>query len=352
MTSPRGFPEVRTEATQATKRDPQIRASLAVSIVARGWNCWWHQCLWRLGTALWVCLGFVPNTRAVIFWSTGDQAHNTTAPAGQLSNSGWQWVVYWSGGQGAAIGPHHFITAHHIGGEVGGIVRFQGREYVTTAIFDDPESDLRVGTVADAFPSWAPLYRGAHEVGQPIIFFGTGLSRGVEVRVADRLRGWRWGAGRGTLRWGENVIVRTVTLPRPWGPLVYAAFDPGLGPESADLAGGDSGAPVFLHDRDGWKLAGIAAIVDGHVNDSNEGPGFDAALVDSRGLFVGSADGWRRIDAPLPVRSGFYASRVSARLAWIDGVLSAPLAAPPAPADDAGDLPKITTPQGWPAPGG
>lgn len=270
--------------------------------------------------------------RAVIFFSTSDTNFNTTPPTGSLADSGWQWVGKWGGFQGAPIGPHHFIAAHHVGGAVGEPFVLDGVTYTTTAFFDDPASDLRIWQVNGTFPSWAPLYRANNEVGRWLVVFGRGLTRGAEVRDVETntLRGWQWGAEDGRMRWGQSGVVAVVNSGAPWGPLLYALFNPAGGPNMAHLAQGDSSGPVFIHDGSGWKLAGIAAVVDSAFNTTATGVGFNAAIFDRRGLYYGnSSSGWKLVAGPKPIPSGFYATRVSVHTAWIDGVIS------PVPVTDA-----------------
>jgi hypothetical protein len=277
---------------------------------------------------------------AVIFYSTDDPNHNTTAPTGDLASSGWQWVGYWGAFQGVAIGPHHFIAARHIGGAVGDPFVFDGISYTTTASYDDATTDLRIWQVSGTFPTWAPLYRTTtnqsgqpDEVGRTLIVFGRGLGRGAEILVGSTGRGWQWGSADGRLRWGENVVVSVVNGGSYWGALLYATFDEiGLA-EEAHLASGDSSGPVFINDGSGWKLAGVAALVDALFNTTNSGDGFNAAIFDARGLYFGSNGNWQRISGSKPVPSGFYATRVSVRADWIDSIV------PPETVPEATDAP-------------
>lgn len=264
-----------------------------------------------------------PQAKAIIFYWTGDSAYNTTAPCGLLAGSGWQWVGTWLGHEGTPIGPHHFLAARHIGGAVGQFIVFKGRPYPTTACFDDSDTDLRIWQIEGSFPEWAPLYRKRDEVGRMLVVIGSGVGRGCEVKVGGVLRGWQWGDGSGTLRWGMSRVSSEVGPPERPKTLLLAAFDPLVGPDSAHLGGGDSGAPVFIDDGDGWKLAGIASGVDGPFAADPTGPSFNAALFDARGLYGGGEKGWRLINAVKPVRSGFYSTRVSIRLDWIDKTISA-----------------------------
>jgi hypothetical protein len=91
------------------------------------------------------------------------------------------------------------------------------------------------------------------------------------------------------------------------------------------LSGGDSGGAVFIEDGAVWKLAGINYAVDGHFYPDTSGTGaFDAALFDARGYYYsdgGNPPTYTQIAGPDPVPSGFYATRVSSKLAWIYSVI-------------------------------
>jgi hypothetical protein len=108
-------------------------------------------------------------------------------------------------------------------------------------------------------------------------------------------------------------------------------------PNLADLAEGDSSGPVFINNGSGWKLAGIAAAVDGPFSTTDSGDGFEAALFDARGLYYGGSGDWQLITGSEPVPTGFYATRVSARTAWIDSIVP-----PDCPATDS---PALSGPQ-------
>lgn len=281
-----------------------------------------------------LALAFAPRLPAVIFHATADPAHNTTPPSGPLANSGWQWVGSWIGFQGAVIGPRHFIAAKHIGGAVGDEFVLNGVVYTTTAFTDDTLSDLRIWQVSGTFPSWAPLYRASDEVTRQLIVFGRGLIRGAEVRdvATNTLRGWQWAATDGNLRWGLNVVHAAINGGSYWGALLQAKFDATGGPEEAHLAQNDSSGPVFIHDGTAWKLAGVAAAVDASFNTTNTGAGFNAAIFDARGLYIGSAGNWSLVGGSSPVPSSFYSTRISVRAAWIDGILATtPPSLPPTP---------------------
>ncbi len=289
-----------------------------------------------------ICLGIfavlVVSAPAVIFYSTADPDFNTTAPIGSLANSGWQWVGSWAGFQGTPIGPHHFLTARHVGGNVGDVFALGGVNYTTTAFFDDTVSDLRICEVSGTFPSWAPLYRASAEVGTSFVVFGRGLTRGAEVmdETTHTLRGWQWGAGDGRLRWGQNTVGSVINGGSYWGALLHATFDASGGINEAHLAIGDSSGPIFIDDGGVWKLAGVAAVVDGPFNTTNTGAGFNAAIFDARGLYSGGSANWNLVKGSSPVPSAFYTTRVSVRTSWIDGIV------PPVEPEESTDVPLLS----------
>lgn len=273
----------------------------------------------RLGVVLLVALAGPP-ARAVIFYSTTSPTYNTAAPTGSLAGSGWQWTGTWGGYEGTPIGPYHFLTARHVGGNIGDPFVFGGVTYTTTAYFDDTVSDLRIWEISGTFPTWAPIYRLSGEVGQNLVVIGAGVGAGAPVTVADALKGWMWGSTAGPTRWGQNTFVSDVDGGSYWGDLLYATFDAGAGSNEADLANGDSSSPVFINDGTGWTLAGVGAAVDGPFNTTNTGPGFNAAIFDARGLYVNGPN-WVLVTGASPVPTGFYATRVSVRAAWIDSIV-------------------------------
>lgn len=245
-----------------------------------------------------------------------------------------EWTIAGTRFQGTPIAPHHFITAKHVGGGVGDILVLNGSSYTALAIIDDPSSDLRIVRVNGTFSTWAPLYRGTNEVGKPLMVFGRGLTRGSEITVNGELKGWTWGMADGRLRWGENAVASITVFPAGLGEMLYATFDNGAGPNEAHLAVGDSSGPLFIQDGSTWVLAGVAYAIDAYFSYGNSGPGFNAALFDARGLYYGpyaSPPTWRLLSSFWPISSGFYATRVSNRAAWIDSVLPPP-SPPPVPA--------------------
>ena len=278
-----------------------------------------------LALALLVLLA--PVTHALIFVSTSDPNFNTTPPGGALTNSGWQWQGAWGEFLGTPIGPHHFITAAHVGGSITELFRLNGVDYQPVATFADPEADLRIWQINGTFPSYAPMYRGSNEVGRPLVVFGRGAGRGAEVLVTNgatmKVQGWRWGANDGRLRWGENIVTEIQTEDPGIGSLLRVAFDATAGVNEAHLAGGDSSGAVFIQEAGVWKLAGMNYAVDSAFSHSSSGEWFAAALFDMGGLFVGDSTNWQLVANRITdIPSAFYATRISRRAAWIDCVLT------------------------------
>ena len=266
--------------------------------------------------------------RAIVFFATDDPTHNTTAPTGDFAESGWRWQGNWRGFAGTVIGTNWFLTAQHLGGEVGEEFMLEGEGYRTTAFFDDPETDLRLWRVCRPFASSAPLHGAANEAGRVCVLFGRGLARGAEVTLTNagqtELRGWYWGPNAGPLRWGLNRIAGYENLGSHAGVLLRGTFDATGGADEAMLAGGDSGGGLFIEHGGRWELAGIAYAVDGPFSYTAEGPGFHAALFDCRGFHQEATDGWVPVAVgPLPQPAAFYASRVSVRRVWIEETMAA-----------------------------
>src|SRR5687768_10210315 len=149
-----------------------------------------HQRLFGLLLAA-ALLFFSSHAHAVVLYRT--PTRNTAAPSGTLANSGWQWQGKWGSFLGTPIAPNYFITAGHVGGGVGQTFTYNWKPYTTTAMFDDPRSDLRIYKVNGAFPSYAPLYTLPYETGKQMVVIGRGAQRGSEVRVNNQLKGWKQG---------------------------------------------------------------------------------------------------------------------------------------------------------------
>ncbi len=267
-------------------------------------------------------LALTPLAQAVILFRTADPAANTTAPTGDLDGSGWQFEGLWGAFLGTPVAPHFFLSAKHIG-QAGGSFSFEGAPYTLVKEFGDPNSDLDLWQVAEAFPVFAPLYTKSDEVGRLTLVIGRGTQRGSEIFTNGVFSGWNWGAGDSVQRWGENLVSAIVTVS-PDNDFLYGTFDAAGLDEEATLSSGDSGGAAFIQDGDAWKLAGIHYAVDGpfYVDASGNG-GFDAALFDSRGLYISdgaSPPHYTLIEGDAPVPAGFYPTRISSKLGWIYSV--------------------------------
>ena len=273
-------------------------------------------------------LGSVVSTEAVIFHATGDPSHNTNAPTGALTNSGWQLQGRWGNFLGTPIGPKHFLTSKHLGGvSVGDPFWFDGVRYDTTAAFPDSQSDLQIWRICGTFPRFAPLYTDTNEVAQALVVFGRGTQRGTPVTTSGisgtKTNGWLWGATNYITRWGQNTVAAIVEDPN-LGDLIQAEFNADGGPDECHLSTGDSGGAVFLQDGGTWKLAGINYSVDGPYSTNASGVGFfNAALFDQGGLYYQDGTNWVWMrDHPQDQPGTFYATRVSSHLVWIDSILA------------------------------
>jgi hypothetical protein len=280
--------------------------------------------------AMWVS---IPETRAIILFGTGDPTANTTAPVGSVANIPWNYQGQWGGFLGTPIAPHFFITAYHVGGSVGQAFRFRGVDYTTTAEFKDPSTDLQIWKVDKAFPYYAPLYTKADEVGRALVVIGRGTQRGGAIEVKRKAQGWSWGAYDSVQRWGENIVSAIISGGTN-NEYIFAAFEEPSGKNhksssasnEATLSSGDSGGGVFLSDGGIWKLAGINYAVDGPFYTSpSDTAGFLAALFDARDFYYKDDAGkYVLITGKSAVPSGFYATRISSRLAWILSVIQPP----------------------------
>jgi len=139
----------------------------------------------------------------------------------------------------------------------------------------------------------------------------------------QQLRGWLWGGSDGVQRWGENIVFAIANFSSGPNDALYATFDQDGLTNECHFSSGDSGGAVFISDAGVWKLAGINYAVDGHFYTDSSGDGqFDAALFDAGGLYYAddaNPGHYIQIDAGTP--TGFYATRISSKLAWIESVI-------------------------------
>jgi hypothetical protein len=259
---------------------------------------------------------------AVILFATGDPSANTTAPTGPLAGSGWQYQGMFGSFLGTPIAPQFFITAKHV--NTSGIaLDFGGQSYPVAKQFNDPNSDLSIFQVTGTFPTFAPLYTRTDEIGKSLVVIGRGTRRGTEILMDGDLVGWNWGLPDAVMRWGQNAVSEVVSGGGGIGGLLYATFDQGGLPDEAHLSSGDSGGGVFIQDGGAWKLAGISYAVDEVLLDDTppNPPSLVAAIFDARGYFAWDGSNYVLISDSSAVPTGFYATRISSKLAWIHSVI-------------------------------
>ncbi len=263
------------------------------------------------------------NGLAVIHLDTGDPALYTTTPG---DNSGWQYEGLFGAYIGTPIAPYYFVTAKHIGGNVGDPFVFHGKVFTTTAVAGDPSTDLQIWKVDQPFAVYAPIYQpnatADAETGQELRVHGRGTQRGGEIDLGGTPRGWVWGGSDNVERWGRNLVTAVLPSGSPGWSFLQVAFDsPGV-PDEAHLSVGDSGGGVFILQNGLWRLAGINYGVDGLFTKADAGSGFSAAIFDARGFYMENDDQtFSLITGDANVPTCFYSTQVSARFAWIEGVV-------------------------------
>jgi hypothetical protein len=299
-------------------------------------------CFFRRATLMSVCAGLMmPDARGILFDGSGDPGANVSAPTGVYEDSGWQFLGYYGGFLGTAIGPQHFITAQHFGLQ-GGVFSqdalFTGGATVNHTIdatangglgyWDIPGSDLRVFQIQGVFASYAEIYSGIGN-GEEAVLTGRGGVRGDAVlNGLGQTVGWEHSAGDGIARWGTNLISGTIGTgaSTQW----VAKFDGAGGTAfEAGLSDGDSGGGLFIKQGGVWKLAGVNLSIDG-LYDTNgvvgDGSEFSASMTDYGGFYQGS-DGttWTLIpDGPGDQASGMYFSSVTANASLIQSIVAVP----------------------------
>lgn len=280
---------------------------------------------------------FLPEASALVTISA--PGRNTDPPTGALAGSGWEMQGFWGNFTGTPIGPHHFLTAKHVGGHIGDIFHFAGKEFRTVQKAEISGCDLAVWRVEQPLPRWAPLYDGGEETGKTFVAFGRGSAPAQPVTKDGCQQGWHCGPPDGKLSWGENRIEGVTVAESKTEPADLLAFDfdasSSIGPNECQVTAGDSGGGLFLQDEGRWKLAGILfgsvrTFRKGDGVGEFSGPSFEAAVSDVRGLYIQQKTGTfayvsRLYLSPQPAVS--YATRLSSYLPRIREAM----AVPPAP---------------------
>lgn len=275
----------------------------------------------------------IHSARAIVVIGSGDPSYNTTAPTGNLANSGWQWEGGWGDVTATAIGPHHIISASHVGGGAGATFNYRGKRYLGVASYLAPDADLRVTTIAGTLPDYAPLYTDKNETGKGLVLIGAGGPRGnpvtLSVGAGKKLKGWLWNGRDGQFRWGTNTVVGIAgtgdvasRAPLPADQLA-CTFDASAGNDEATLTVGDSGGGAFLFDGGKWKLAGILRAVESTFRYSATDGDFSAAIFDKGGLYEFDGSSYKLVPALAVNRPTLlYAVRISGSASWISQVMA------------------------------
>ena len=283
-----------------------------------------------LGLTLALFVATIPEARAVLVY--GGVGRNLSAPTDPGQAQAWEFEGVWQDHYLATpIAPNYFITATHIGGQVGDVFNYQGASYTTTAVYTDPNSpDLQIWKFNGNLSSYATLDNTNDELNQPLIVFGQSGPRGNAYSFNGTERGWQFTLPDTVKSWGTNQVDNVGALADS-SPTQYLAFkfDASRGPDTASVAPGDSGGGVFVLNNGVWKLAGVNNAVDGPYytvppgDPNRNGTLITGAMFDQRGLYVGDAPD-PVPDKGVPVPANSYASRVSTEFAWIYSVTGVP----------------------------
>jgi hypothetical protein len=266
---------------------------------------------------LFLSLGLIQSSNAMIFAQDGSAGYNTNVPSGSMSNA-WNLQGTIGGFLMTPISSNAFLAAQHIG--TNGPVTFRGVTYTTTGFTNAPTGDLRVWYISNAtFPAWAKLCTNSDTVGALVLLMGTGVGRGNIIATecdytnlctqicppkngvyapiyCERHRsitnGWEWG-GNAAKRWGTNIIDGTNQF----------RFSTRFTPTTCALTGGDSSGGAFVFNGSEWVLAGINYAVDTS----------GASLLDQ--------GGYSSYPCEQATADQNYISRVSQYLDWIYSVL-------------------------------
>lgn len=274
----------------------------------------------------------IASLQAVIFSKTDDPEHNTTPPSDPAEAKAWHLQGFWKTCQGTPIAAHWFLTAKHIGGNVGDTFMFRGKAYTAIARVLDPHSDLALWGVSEAFPDFAEFYQDGYEVGKRLLVFGRGEQKGKPVLLNSEVRGWEFGQGGGFLRWGENIVDvladNEELLDEDIGQLIGAGFNREGLPSEAALSPCDSGGGMFLLEDDVWKLAAVTYGAGGEYKRTETGESFIANMLDQGGFFLLQGEDeeeeeiWEFIDdETFDIPSGIWGTRISYRLDWINSII-------------------------------
>jgi hypothetical protein len=141
------------------------------------------------------------------------------------------------------------------------------------------------------------------------------------VKVGTTLKGWQWATQDKVESWGDNTVAGIKNFGSGYGDLLRFTFDRAGTANEGSLSTGDSGGGVFIKDGTTWKLAGINYLVDGPFSKSSGGATFMASIFDKGGLYVSNSP---ISDTAADVPGNWYATSISRRLSWINGIIGVP----------------------------
>lgn len=171
-------------------------------------------------------------------------------PDQELSPPESGYVGRWRGSSAVAIGPHHFITAAHNGGNLNSLFQLRGDAYEVVSKCAHPSMDLRIFETLEPLPGWNELANHQVESGDLILMGGLGKIAGPSLPDDD---GYHWGNQKREA-WGANEL--SSVSPAYLG----VRFDsPSIGVWSeASFAINDSGGGIFFPSANSLELVGIA----------------------------------------------------------------------------------------------
>lgn len=206
-------------------------------------------------------------TNIILTAGLAASAHPLVVESGGIPRPAYGgYVGTWNGSTAVAAGPRLFLSAGHVGGQVGGTVALHGTSYTVTNTWSTPE-DLRFIVVDQDVPGYHKAAPASYALpGQFVTLGGHGKVAGVENEG-----GIKWALPKAEI-WGQNLIETSTVYA------VVVAYDEPGSSGSVDFEAifvlNDSGSGLFVEAASGeLMLAGIARSVStdewGYTNDGD-----------------------------------------------------------------------------------